>query len=301
MKNNFIINNELNGLRLDKALVLLLKEYSRNYLLGLIDEGKVLLNNKEAKASIKVKSGDEIEIEIPEAKPLEIKKEDIPLDIVYEDEDLIIVNKPQGLVVHPSVGHYDGTLVNAIMYHTDDLSGINGVMRPGIIHRIDKDTSGLICIAKNDNAHKFLSAQLKDHTMHREYLALVSGVIKENHGEINLPIGRDKNNRQKMCVTRENSKEAITYFDVLKRFEEYTFVACKLKTGRTHQIRVHLAYIGHPVEGDTVYGKRKQKLYQNGQLLHAYKLTLIHPKTKKEMTFEAPLPDYFKEIIDNLH
>ena len=299
MRINIDSKININGLRLDKALVLLLKDYSRTFILNLIEEGHVLLNEKVAKASIKVKEGDIIDVDIPEVKPLEIKKENIPLDIIYEDEDILIINKPQGIVVHPSIGHYDGTLVNAIMYHTEDLSGINGVMRPGIIHRIDKDTSGLICVAKNDNAHKFLSTQLKDHTMHREYLALVKGVIKENNGEINLPIGRDKQNRQKMAVTRENSKEAITYFQVLKRYQTHTFIACQLKTGRTHQIRVHMAYIGYPIEGDEIYGSRKQKLYDKGQLLHAYKLTLIHPITKKEMTFEAPLPDYFKEIIDD--
>ena len=299
MKQNLKITNNESGLRLDKALVLLLDK-SRTFLLSLIDEGRVLVNGKEAKASLKVKEDDVIEVDIPEAKPLEVKAEDIPLDIIYEDKDIIIVNKPQGLVVHPSLGHDSGTLVNAILSHSTDLSGINGVIRPGIVHRIDKDTSGLICIAKNDEAHHFLSEQLKDHTMKREYIALCKGVIKENSGEINLPIGRDKTNRQRMAVTRDNSKEAITCFYVLKRFTNHTLVRCALKTGRTHQIRVHLSYIGYPIEGDTIYSKRANKVYRNGQLLHAYKLTLIHPTTKKEMTFEAPLPDYFKEIIDNL-
>lgn len=299
MKQSLKITNNESGLRLDKALVLLLDK-SRTFLLSLIDEGRVLVNGKEAKASLKVKEDDLIEIDIPETKTLEVKAEDIPLDIIYEDKDIIIVNKPQGLVVHPSLGHDSGTLVNAILSHSTDLSGINGVIRPGIVHRIDKDTSGLICIAKNDEAHHFLSEQLKDHTMKREYIALCKGVIKENSGEINLPIGRDKTNRQKMAVTRDNSKEAITYFYVLKRFSNHTLVRCALKTGRTHQIRVHLSYIGYPIEGDTIYSKRANKVYHNGQLLHAYKLTLIHPTTKKEMTFEAPLPDYFKEIIDNL-
>ena len=217
MKQNLKITNNESGLRLDKALVLLLDK-SRTFLLSLIDEGRVLVNGKEAKASLKVKEDDVIEVDIPEAKPLEVKAEDIPLDIIYEDKDIIIVNKPQGLVVHPSLGHDSGTLVNAILSHSTDLSGINGVIRPGIVHRIDKDTSGLICIAKNDEAHHFLSEQLKDHTMKREYIALCKGVIKENSGEINLPIGRDKTNRQRMAVTRDNSKEAITCFYVLKRF-----------------------------------------------------------------------------------
>lgn len=299
MKQILTITNNESGLRLDKALVLLLGK-SRTFILSLIDDGKVFYEGKAAKASLKVKEGDQVEVEIPEVKPLEIKKEDTPLDIIYEDEDIIIINKPQGLVVHPSFGHESGTLVNAIMAHTKDLSGINGILRPGIIHRIDKNTSGLICIAKNDDAHHFLSAQLKDHTMHREYIALCRGVIKENQGEIDLPIGRSKTNRQKMCVTKENSKEAITYFTVLKRFKEHTLINAKLKTGRTHQIRVHMSYIGYPIEGDDIYAKNGDKLYPNGQLLHAYKLTLIHPKTKEEMTFEAPLPNYFKEIIDNL-
>ena len=299
MEKIYKIDESLDGLRLDKAIAMLVEDKSRTYLLSLIDEGNVLLNDKQVKASTKVKLNDEIKVEIPEIKPLEVKAENIPLDIVYEDDDIMIINKKQGVVVHPSVGHDEGTIVNAVLYHSDSLSGINGVLRPGIVHRIDKDTSGLLCIAKNDIAHHFLSEQLKDHTMAREYYALVKGVIKENNGVINLPIGRDKQNRQKMAVDRENGKEAITYFHVEKRFNNHTLVSCKLKTGRTHQIRVHLSYIGYPIEGDQIYGK-KNTIYPNGQLLHAYKLTLIHPTTKKEMTFSAPLPDYFREIIDNL-
>ena len=300
MNYKFIINEQENGLRLDKALVLLLADKSRTYLISLIDEGKCLVNKKPAKASQKVKSGDEIELEIPDPKPLEIKKEDIPLDIIYEDDDILIINKEQGIVVHPSIGHYEGTLVNAILNHCENLSGINGVMRPGIIHRIDKETSGLLCVAKNDNAHRFLSEQLKDHTMNREYYALAKGLIKENNGVINLPIGRNKTDRKKMAVDKVNGKEAITYFHVEERFKDHTLITCKLKTGRTHQIRVHLAYIGYPIEGDKVYSRRENKVYDKGQLLHAYRLTLIHPTTKKEMTFTAPLPDYFLRIIDEL-
>ncbi|MBR0294874.1 MAG: RluA family pseudouridine synthase [Bacilli bacterium] len=300
MNYSFKISEELNGLRLDKALVLLLKDKSRSYLLSLIDEGKCLVNGKIAKASLKVKISDEVSIEIPEPKPLEIKSENIPLDIIYEDDDILIINKPQGLVVHPSLGHYEGTLVNAILHHCNTLSGINGVMRPGIIHRIDKETSGLLCIAKNDHAHKFLSEQLKEHTMKREYYALCKGLIKENNGIINLPIGRNKNDRKKMGVDRENGKEAITYFKVEERFKNHTLISCKLKTGRTHQIRVHLSYIGYPIEGDKLYSKRANKVYNEGQLLHAYRLTLIHPTTKKEMTFQAPLPDYFIKVIEEL-
>ena len=292
-----ITSNESNQ-RLDKVLSSLLENFSRSRIALLIDEGHVTVNEKEAKASLKVKEGDEIVVFIPEAKEAKIEKEDIPLDIVYEDHDILIINKPQGMVVHPAFGHNEHTLVNAILNHCDDLSGINGEKRPGIVHRIDKDTSGLICVAKNDVAHNFLAEQLKDHTMARTYMALVRGVIAENSGEINLPIGRDTNNRQKMAVSRTNSKEAVTYFKVLQRFNEHTLVECHLKTGRTHQIRVHFSYIGYPVEGDPLYcGRKYDKLYQGGQLLLATELKLIHPTTKKEMHFKIKLPEYFKEIL----
>ena len=288
-------------MRLDKVLVAFLDDKSRSFISNLIDQGNCLVNGKVAKASLKVKEGDTVEIDIPEAKSLEVEKEDIPLKIIYEDEDILIIDKPQGMVVHPSYGHWEHTLVNAIMAHCNDLSGINGVIRPGIVHRIDKDTSGLICVAKNDTAHNYLAEQLKDHTMNRTYVALVRGVIKENHGTINMPIGRDKRNRQKMAVTRDNSKEAITNFDVIKRYKEHTLVECHLVTGRTHQIRVHMAAINHPVEGDPLYaGRNYDRLYKNGQLLTACKLKLIHPSTKKQMVFEIELPDYFKEVLNNL-
>ena len=285
--------NELQAnMRLDKILVSFMPDKSRSYIAKIIDEGNCFVNGNIAKASLKLKVGDTIEIDIPENKPLEVKAEDIPLDIVYEDNDILIINKQQGIVVHPSNGHWEHTLVNAILHHCNDLSGINGVIRPGIVHRIDKDTSGLICVAKNDKAHNFLAEQLKDHTMARDYIALVRGVIQENSGTIDMPIGRDKNNRQKMAVSKENSKNAITHFKVLKRF---------LVTGRTHQIRVHMAHIGYPVEGDPLYGSRTyDKLYSGGQLLTAYKLRLIHPTSKKEMEFSIELPSYFKEIIDKL-
>ena len=295
------VNEFQSNVRLDKILVSFMPEKSRTYIAKLIDEGNCLVNGKEAKCSIKLKAGDIIEIEIPEAKELKISKEDIELDIVYEDHDILIINKPQGMVVHPANGHQEHTLVNAILHHCEDLSGINGVLRPGIVHRIDKDTSGLICVAKNDKAHLALAEQLKDHTMARTYTALVRGVIPENSGEINLPIGRDPRNRQKMAVTRQNSKEAITYFKVLKRFSNNTLVECRLKTGRTHQIRVHLSYIGYPVEGDPLYAGRKyDTLYKNGQLLVATSLKLIHPSSKEEMEFNIELPDYFKEILNHL-
>lgn len=299
--NNFIVTSEYVGLRIDKYLSIVLTDFSRTRISLLIEEGNVFVNKKEVKGSYKVKENDEIKVNIPEVKELEIEKEDIPLDIVYEDNDILIINKPQGMVVHPSNGHFEHTLVNAILYHCHSLSGINGVSRPGIVHRIDKDTSGLICVAKNDMAHHALAEQLKDHTMARTYIALVRGVISENSGEINLPIGRDPNNRQKMGVTRSNSKEAITYFKVLKRYKEHTLVECHLKTGRTHQIRVHLSYIGYPVEGDPLYcGRKFDTLYKNGQLLVATSLKLIHPSSHKEMEFHIELPQYFKDILNQL-
>ena len=299
--NKFIVSNEYNGYRLDKFLSSILPDFSRTHIAKIVDEGEVFVNGKAAKSSLKLKENDEVSLTVPENKELEINKEDIPLYIVYEDKDILIINKPQGMVVHPSNGHNEHTLVNAILYHCHDLSGINGVNRPGIVHRIDKDTSGLICVAKNDNAHLKLAEQLKDHTMARTYTALVKGIIPENSGEINLPIGRDPNNRQKMGVTRTNSKEAITYFKVLKRFKEHTLVECHLKTGRTHQIRVHLSYIGYPVEGDPLYAGRKfDTLYKKGQLLVATSLTLIHPSINEEMTFNIDLPDYFVDVLHQL-
>lgn len=287
--------------RIDKVVSTNFKELSRSRVKELIESGNILVNSKNVKCSYSLKEGDNISLDIPEDVPLNVEKEDIPLDIVYEDSDIIIINKPQGMVVHPSFGHNNHTLVNAILNHCDDLSGINGVTRPGIVHRIDKDTSGLICVAKNDEAHNKLAAQLKDHTMARTYIALVRGVIKENTGTINLPIGRDSNNRKKMAVTKTNSKPAITNFEVLQRFKDHTLIKCHLFTGRTHQIRVHLSYIGHPVEGDSLYIKRgANKIYGNGQLLTAVELTLIHPKTGEKMTFNIDLPDYFKEVLNNL-
>ncbi|MCR4879822.1 MAG: RluA family pseudouridine synthase [Bacilli bacterium] len=298
----FCVENSYSKYRLDKYLSEKCPTKSRTFLAKLIDDHEVLVNSNIAKASLKLNEGDIVEINIPEDKPLEVHAEDIPLDIIYEDEDILIINKPQGLVVHPAPGHYEHTLVNAILHHCTDLSGINGVIRPGIVHRIDKDTSGLICIAKNDASHHFLSEQLKDHTMNREYYALVKGVIKENHGKIDLPIGRSRADRKKMAVNIENGKPAITYFDVIERYKDHTLVKCKLVTGRTHQIRVHMAYIDHPVEGDPLYNKRNAKLLvDSGQLLVAYKLNLIHPRTKKEVSFEIPLPTYFLDIISKLN
>ena len=301
MKQKILItNSDYIGLRLDKVLVSELKDRSREFIMRLIDEGEVLVNDKKAKNSYRVKENDEITINIPEAKNLDATPQDIPLDVVYEDDDIIVINKPRDLVVHPSNGHEDGTLVNALLAHCTNLSGINGVKRPGIVHRIDKDTTGLLVVAKNDYAHEFLAKQLEDHTLHREYIALVKGVIKEDDGKIIAPIGRDKYNRQKMAVDVKNGKPAVTHFHVLKRFNQYTLISCVLETGRTHQIRVHMNYIGYPIEGDPVYGPKSHLLFDKGQLLHAEKLILIHPKTKKKMTFSAPLPKDFQDIIDNL-
>ena len=296
----FIVTFKEANERLDKALSIFKSDLSRSYIAKLIENGKVLVNKKLEKASYKVKENDEITLLDIEETKSDIKEEDIPLDIVYEDDDIMIINKVQGMVVHPANGHYSGTLVNALMYQADSLSSINGVVRPGIVHRIDKDTSGLICIAKNDNAHHFLAEQLKDHTMAREYMALVRGVIKENSGTIDMPIGRDKKDRQKMGIDKEG-KPATTHFQVIERFNDHTLVKCQLVSGRTHQIRVHMAAINHPVEGDPLYaGKNYDRLYKNGQLLTAYKLKLIHPATKKEMVFEIELPDYFKEVLAKL-
>ena len=296
----YIVTFKENGQRLDKAVAMLNSELSRSFITKLIDEGKITINGKVEKPSFKVKENDEIYIEEIVDVKSDIKEEDIPLDVVYEDDDILVINKPQGMVVHPANGHYSGTLVNALMFMEDSLSSINGVVRPGIVHRIDKDTSGLLCVAKNDNAHHFLAEQLKDHTMAREYVALVRGIIKENSGTIEMPIGRDKKDRQKMAVVKEG-KPAVTHFQVLERFRDHTLVKCQLVSGRTHQIRVHMSAIGHPVEGDPLYaGKNYDKIYKNGQLLTAYKLKLIHPTSKKEMVFEIDLPDYFVNVLNSL-
>lgn len=293
-----VINKEDEGLRLDKFLSNRYPDLSRVYLQKLIQEDEVFVNGKKEKASYKVKENDLIDIGDLEVNELELEAQNIPLDIVYEDEDIIVINKEQGMIVHPAPGVYKDTLVNALLYHCKDLSSINGVKRPGIVHRIDKDTSGLLVVAKNDHSHEFLSNQLKDKTMNREYYALVHGVINENKGRINAPIGRDLKNRIKMAVVKDG-KESITHFEVIERFSKYTLIKCKLETGRTHQIRVHMAYIGYPLAGDPVYGV-KPTLEGNGQYLHAYRLTLVHPRTNKEMVFESPIPEYFKNIIETL-
>lgn len=295
-----VVNNELFGLRLDKALSAILSDVSRSKIQTHLDEGAILVNGKKEKASYKLRLDDEITVEEFEAPVSDLNPEDIPLDIVYEDDDVIVVNKPKGLVVHPGAGNTEHTLANALKFHSDSLSSLNGDFRPGIVHRIDKDTAGLLIVAKNDAAHAFLSNQLVDHTLGRKYYALVLGIISENEGKIIAPIGRDKKYRQKMAVDLLDGKEAETSFKVIERFKETTLVECSLKTGRTHQIRVHMNYIGHPVIGDPIYGKGNKTFYDDGQLLFAHEIHFIHPVTKKEMTFSVDLPKYFKDVLDSL-
>lgn len=291
------ISNE--NIRLDKFISLSMPDLSRTLIQQYIKEGLVKVNGQREKASYKIKLSDQIEITIPDNQEMDVLPEDIPLDIYYEDQDVIVVNKPSGMIVHPSSGIYQGTLVNALLYHCQDLSGINGILRPGIVHRIDKETSGLLMVAKNDKAHQSLSEQLKEHTVTRKYVALVHGVIPHLHGKVNAPIGRNINDRQKMAVTKLNSKEAITNFTVLKRYKEMTLIECRLETGRTHQIRVHMSYIGYPVYGDPQYGKKKDD-QSHGQFLHAKVLGFIHPRTGEYLEFECPLPDYFEEKLKEL-
>ena len=294
----FIIDDENAKIRVDKAVASLL-DFSRKRVKDILDEGNILVNGSPCKASYILQEGDHLLVNIPEVQSLEVLPENIPLNIVYEDDDVIVINKPKGMVVHPAFGHVSGTLVNALMYHCKDLSGINGVMRPGIVHRIDKDTSGLLVVCKNDKAHLALSEQLSNKTCHREYLAIVHHPFSHEHGTINAPIGRDEKDRQKMAVTANNSKEAITHFSVLENFKDYALVRCRLETGRTHQIRVHMQYIKHPIAGDPKYGHRKT-IDSNGQLLHACKLEFIHPTTKEYMSFEAEPDQTFKNILEKL-
>ncbi len=298
--NKLIINKNIETLRLDKALALLNKDYSREYFSNLIKNKKVFVNSKNVSPSYKVKENDIIEFEFEE-KPsnLNLKPYEFKLDIVYEDDDILVINKPKGLVVHPGSGHNDDTLVNALIYNQIELSKINGVNRVGIVHRIDKDTSGLLLICKNDYSHNLIAEQLKTHSMHREYIALVDGVIQEDNGKIIGPIGRDKTNRLKMSIDKINGKDATTHFKVIQRYKNYTLIDCTLETGRTHQIRVHLSSINHPLVGDKLYGG-STSIYNEGQLLHAYRLTFTHPRSKKEITLEIPLPNYFEEIIKKL-
>ena len=288
---------EMQNGRLDKVCSEIFSDYSRSQIKQLLDGGNITVNGKTEKAKYKVKSGDVIRLEEPETKTLELRPENIPLDIVYEDDDVIVINKPQGMVVHPAPGHDEHTLVNALLYHCP-LSTINGTFRPGIVHRIDNDTSGLLMVAKNDKAHRSLAKQLKDKTNIREYVALVHGRIAEDEGTINAPIGRSLKDRKKQAVVKDG-RNAVTHFEVLKRYRDYTFVKCILETGRTHQIRVHMKYIGHPLVGDPLYGPKKT-IKGNGQFLHAGKLGFVHPTTGKLLIFEAPLPKIFQECLEKL-
>lgn len=296
----FLVGEEEEGNRLDVYLSEQLGDMSRSYIQKIIKDKKVEVNNKIEKAKYLVKEEDKIKIEIPAPKLLEVVAQDIPIDIVYEDNDVLIVNKPQDMVVHPAPGNYDNTLVNAILYHCKDkLSSINGVIRPGIVHRIDKDTSGLLMIAKNNNAHNSLAEQLKDHSITREYEFICHGVVKDDKITVNNPIGRNPKDRLKMAVVKDG-KHAVTHFEVVERFENFTHMRARLETGRTHQIRVHALSINHPLLGDPVYGPKNTKFKLNGQTLHAKKLGFIHPTTNKYIEFDSELPEYFKEIIKKL-
>ena len=290
------------GVRLDKFLSVSDIGLSRSMAVGLIDSGNVLVNGKPCNKKQKLGEGDTIAVTVPDPVAYEAKAEDIPLDIVYEDDDLLVVNKPKGMVVHPAAGNYEGTLVNALLYHCgDSLSGINGVLRPGIVHRIDKDTSGLLMVAKNDNAHTKLAGQIKEHSFTREYEAVVFGNLKDDEGVVDAPIGRHPVDRKKMCVTSKNSKHAVTHYRVICRYKGYTHVKCVLETGRTHQIRVHMAYLGHPVAGDPVYGVKNEKVSFHGQCLHARKIGFVHPSTGKYMEFQSQLPAYFRDFLTKLN
>lgn len=301
MNREVTVSLEASGIRIDRYLSDVLTDLSRSHLQKLLSGGFVLVNGQAVKSSVKVKNGDFILIEIPDPVEPEILAEDIPLVILYEDKDIILVDKPKGMVVHPAAGHLSGTLVNALCYHCrGELSGINGVMRPGIVHRIDRDTTGVLIACKNDFAHEKIAEQLKDHSVTRKYQAIVHGNFKEDEGTVSSPIGRCPTDRKKMSMNQKNGKDAVTHFRVLERFGTFTHVECRLETGRTHQIRVHMAGIGHPLLGDEVYGPAKCPYKLNGQTLHAGVLGFIHPRTGQYMEFEAELPDYFKELIHKL-
>ena len=301
MSRRFEIEEDQAGIRIDKFLSEELPEISRSYIQKLIKEEHVIVNNKSVKANYKISTGDLLLLEEPELKEPDIEPENIPLDVLYEDSDLLIINKPKGMVVHPSAGHYSGTLVNALMYYCkDDLSGINGVMRPGIVHRIDMDTTGSLLVCKNDVTHNHIANQLKEHSITRVYHAIVHGVIKDEEGTINAPIGRHPVERKKMSINHTNGKEAITHYKVLKRFQNFTYIECRLETGRTHQIRVHMSSLHHPLLGDNVYGPAKCPYKLQGQTLHAKTIGIIHPKTGEYLEVDAPLPEYFQGLLKKL-
>lgn len=298
-RNIFIIEEKDQGKRIDKYLSETFQDKSRSFIQGLIEKEGIKVNNKIPKSNYKLKTLDEIEVILPEPEMLKVDAEEIPLDILYEDEDVIVVNKKQGMVVHPAPGNYNGTLVNALLYHCTDLSSINGVIRPGIVHRIDKDTSGVLVVAKNDESHNKLSEQLKDHSMKREYYALVEGRLKSEKGTIDKPLARNKKDRLKISIV-EGGRRAVTHYEVLERYNGYTLIKCVLETGRTHQIRVHMASIGFPLIGDPLYGFKKQKFKLSGQMLHAKTLGFIHPTKNKYVEFTTELPEYFNAILNKL-
>lgn len=295
------VSPEEAGVRIDKYLAEQLPDITRSYLQKLLKDGSVQMNGKPVKTSTKTAAGAVIEFTIPDPEEPEILPEDIPLDILYEDSDVILINKPKDMVVHPAAGHYTGTLVNALMYHCKgDLSGINGVLRPGIVHRIDKDTTGVLIVCKNDKAHNALAEQLKEHSITRKYRAIVCGNLKEDEGTVDAPLGRHPQDRKKMAIVRTGGKRAVTHYRVLERFGNYTYIECQLETGRTHQIRVHMASLGHPLLGDEAYGRVKSPFKLEGQTLHAMVLGFIHPTTGEYMEFEAPLPEYFEKLLRKL-
>ena len=298
-KNVFIVDEKDKGTRIDKYLSEIFVDKSRSFIQGLIEQECIIVNNKIPKSNYKLKAFDEIEVILKEPEILKVDAENITIDILYEDKDLIVVNKVQGMVVHPAPGNYNGTLVNALLFHCTDLSSINGIIRPGIVHRIDKDTSGVLVVAKNDEAHNKLSDQLKDHSMKREYYALIEGRLKNEKGTIDKPLARNKRDRLKIGIV-EGGKRAVTHYEVIERYNGYTLIKCILETGRTHQIRVHMASIGFPLVGDPLYGFKKQRFKLKGQMLHAKTLGFVHPTKNEYVEFTAELPEYFKIIIDKL-
>ncbi len=298
---HFTVPDDRAGCRIDVLVSEESGSLSRSAAARLIDNGAVSVNGRAVSKNYKCKGSDKISVTFPEPRLLEAKPQNIPLDIVYEDSDLLVVNKPKGMVVHPAAGNYEGTLVNALLYHCGkSLSGINGVLRPGIVHRIDKDTSGLLIVAKNDAAHTGLAEQISSHSFERAYECVVHGNVKEDRGTVNRPIGRNPADRKKMAVTYKNSKNAVTHYEVIERFDNFTYMRCVLETGRTHQIRVHMAYIGHPVAGDEVYGPKKTQKGLNGQCLHARHIGFIHPKTGEHLEFDSDLPEYFTAFLTKL-